>query len=327
MIHVGIDEAGYGPTLGPLVVSAAAIRVPDEIQDREGPLPDFWKLLRQAVDRKPKTSRIPVNDSKKLYKPGKGLATLEEGVLPFLVLRDGKLPTDLRALLKTLVRTRNALSYLESYPWYRERNRPLPTASLKNYLMTLSGRLKEILDSKGMQFLGIVSMPVEVLQFNEILSSQQNKSMVPFEAIGALLRRVWKTYADESIEVVVDRQGGRIQYGPLLYQKLHPRGIVIDCQSAEKSVYRLRDRAGKERMNVTFTKEGDSKSFLVALASMTSKYLRELHMSLFNDYWREQRQDLKPTAGYPTDARRFLTEIADLRGKLGTDDGLLIRLR
>jgi ribonuclease HII len=327
MIHVGIDEAGYGPTLGPLVVSAAAVRVPDAVQDAHGPNVDFWELLSDAVHRKPQSLRVPVNDSKKLYKSGKGLGTLEEGVLPFLLLRDGKIPATLRELLAAVMRKRGADSYLDHYPWYRDRNREIPTGSYKNYLSTLAERLQDGFDAHGMKFLGVVSVPVEVLQFNDILTSQQNKSLVTFEAIGSLLRRVWKTYASEPAEVVVDRQGGRIQYGPLLYQKLRPRGVVIECQTAEKSVYRLRDRKGTERMTITFTKEGDSKSFLVALASMTSKYLRELHMGLFNDYWREHKSELKPTAGYPNDARRFLDEIAELRGRLGTEDRMLIRRR
>jgi hypothetical protein len=63
----------------------------------------------------------------------------------------------------------------------------------------------------------------------------------------------------------------------------------------------------------------------VALGSMLSKYLRELHMILFNRYWCERRPDLKPTAGYSVDARRFLEDIAPLRRELGIEDQLLIR--
>ena len=95
MILVGIDEAGYGPTLGPLVVSAAAFRIPAGTAV-EGSASihgfDLWDTLRKVVTRKPDRKRIPVNDSKKIYRPGKGLAGLEEGVLPFLYLRDGSIP-------------------------------------------------------------------------------------------------------------------------------------------------------------------------------------------------------------------------------------------
>ena len=42
-----------------------------------------------------------------------------------------------------------------------------------------------------------------------------------------------------------------------------------------------------------------------ALASMTSKYLRELAMRAFNEFWCGRVHDLAPTAGYPRDARRF----------------------
>ena len=30
MLHVGVDEAGYGPLLGPLVVAVSALRTPDD---------------------------------------------------------------------------------------------------------------------------------------------------------------------------------------------------------------------------------------------------------------------------------------------------------
>ena len=65
----------------------------------------------------------------------------------------------------------------------------------------------------------------------------------------------------------------------------------------------------------------------VALASMLSKYLRELHMLVFNRYWNSYEEKLKPTAGYVLDARRFLADTADLRNRLETDPGLLIRSR
>ena len=44
---VGIDEAGYGPNLGPFVMTSVALRVPDEHTDA-----DLWHLLRDEPDRR-----------------------------------------------------------------------------------------------------------------------------------------------------------------------------------------------------------------------------------------------------------------------------------
>jgi ribonuclease HII len=69
-------------------------------------------------------------------------------------------------------------------------------------------------------------------------------------------------------------------------------------------------------------------SFLpVALASMTAKYLRELAMTAFNSFWQQQQPDLRPTAGYPQDARRFAGEIDEIRQQLEIENDLLWRCR
>ena len=64
-----------------------------------------------------------------------------------------------------------------------------------------------------------------------------------------------------------------------------------------------------------------------ALASMASKYLRELAMRAFNDFWRRSVDGLRPTAGYPQDAKRFKAQIAAVQAELGIDDRLLWRER
>ena len=65
----------------------------------------------------------------------------------------------------------------------------------------------------------------------------------------------------------------------------------------------------------------------VALASMTAKYHRELAMRAFNHFWCERVPDLKPTAGYPLDAKRFKKAISPLQIKLGIADDCLWRWR
>src|SRR5437764_14956143 len=72
---VGIDEAGYGPNLGPLVQSAVALRLPDDD-------PGGWRHLRAHVRRccDPDDGRVLVDDSKLVYAGKNGLAKLERGI-------------------------------------------------------------------------------------------------------------------------------------------------------------------------------------------------------------------------------------------------------
>ena len=66
----GIDEAGYGPALGPLVVAGSAFVT------REPPCEGvLWELLREGVAKSPRGSagRLVVNDSKVVYSGPAGL--------------------------------------------------------------------------------------------------------------------------------------------------------------------------------------------------------------------------------------------------------------
>ena len=66
LLLAGIDEAGYGPTLGPLCVGMTLFRVRDWEPGQEAP--DLWKLLSGTVCKKPSDARrrIPIADSKAL---------------------------------------------------------------------------------------------------------------------------------------------------------------------------------------------------------------------------------------------------------------------
>jgi ribonuclease HII len=60
---------------------------------------------------------------------------------------------------------------------------------------------------------------------------------------------------------------------------------------------------------VRFVEKGESHHLPVALASIYSKYLRELVMRCFNRYWATHVAGLRPTGGYYADGQRFLADI------------------
>ena len=78
---VGVDEAGYGPNLGPFVMTSVACRVDDARADG-----CLWQALRPAVRRAADADdgRFAVDDSKAVYNTTRGLAALERGVLAAL---------------------------------------------------------------------------------------------------------------------------------------------------------------------------------------------------------------------------------------------------
>ena len=65
----------------------------------------------------------------------------------------------------------------------------------------------------------------------------------------------------------------------------------------------------------------------VAVASMLSKYLREMLMRRFNAFWKVHLPDVKPTAGYYNDGLRFLRDIKQKRRELQISDDLLVLAR
>ncbi|MEE2660364.1 MAG: hypothetical protein VYC41_02125, partial [Planctomycetota bacterium] len=65
----------------------------------------------------------------------------------------------------------------------------------------------------------------------------------------------------------------------------------------------------------------------VELASMAAKTVRELLMNRLNSFFTQRLPELKPTAGYVQDGRRWVAEIGDLPERLGIPRRDLVRDR
>lgn len=366
-ILIGMDEAGYGPNLGPLVVAATAWHVehcePDspknvralsrstratqgrfqtavlnprsEIRNPKSET-DLYRRLRKIVARSPSDRRVPIADSKALYNPATGLRHLERGLHAVLL-----------AMQQQLSCWSSIVEYCGADPdshhrhacWPEDFDCTLPIHAEPQELARLGARFARACDAEGVRPLVIRARLIFPKQFNELVDHFGNKATALSHITIALLREVMdcvtmstpasgprsSTLAPRSpIHAVCDKHGGRNFYTSLLQHHFSEHWISPVFESRTESHYEW--GPDDSRTRVVFRMNGES--FLpTALASMTAKYLRELAMKGFNEFWTKHVPDLRPTAGYYNDSRRFKQAIEHKQRELKIDDHLIWRSR
>ena len=85
--------------------------------------------------------------------------------------------------------------------------------------------------------------------------------------------------------------------------------------------------AAERIMRLHFVVGADGRFLPVSLASMASKYLRELLVGNINRYFTGLCADLKPTAGYWKDGLRFIQDLKDNLPDTRFDHNQLVRCR
>lgn len=320
---VGIDEAGYGPNLGPFVMAVVACRVPAEPFSC-----NLWEMLRSAVrrPRERKDGRLLIEDSKLVYSTPRGFRALERGVLATIcanLIEGANAPAlTLERLLSVLAP--EALPELREEPWYT--GTTAVPHELKPGECTLPIQLfRQACTSVGVCWARAHSFMVCPPRFNALLERWGSKAIVLAVGLAELIRHLLEHEldGDEPVHITIDKQGGRNNYTSLVQQAV-PEGAVTPLEEGAKcSCYEV--IGGRRPIRLIFEPRADAGHFTVALASMLAKYLRELCMHEFNQFWRQHVPDLKPTAGYPTDARRFLEDIRAAATRLGIAEAALWR--
>lgn len=320
VLLAGIDEAGLGPILGPLVVSTSAFWMPPDSIDTS-----MWQLLSRAVCRSAgrKRTRIAFADSKKLYvaKGKEGIANLERGVLSVLGT-SGIKPAGLSALLEAV--SPSAGAHMADYPWYLPCDLDLPQSISADDLMLSINALSAAMTRRGISLAALRAQTVFESEFNHICTSTDNKSVMLFSVTSRLLAMLWQM-TDGDLVVWVDRQGGRMHYLQPLQQVFEGARFKVVDESDLLSEYVMEHQGRRARL--AFAVGAEDRQLPVALGSMLSKYLRELYMKLFNRYWIGQVEGLAPTAGYYSDGRRFYEQIQPAVQRLGIDLTRIYRLR
>lgn len=315
---LGVDEAGYGPNLGPLVISASLWHADEPIRAA-----DLYQRLAPAVADHPAPAgdRVVVADSKRLYQPGRGLATLECALWPALCWL-GHRPRDWRDVWRALAP--GSCDAVAADPCLAGYDEVVPLAAEADQLDRLGAVFGAAMQRAGVQLAGLASRVVLPAELNAALGREGTKATVLSRRSLALAAECVSPLGTGAIELVCDRHGGRRRYAELLSEFFPGALIEIYAEQADESVYRF----GPPERRVEARFRVGAESFLpVALASVAAKYLRELAMRAFNAFWAREAPGVRPTAGYPADARRFKAEIAAAQRRLGIDDSVLWRAR
>ncbi len=332
LIYAGIDEAGYGPLLGPLVVGCAMFAFPDH--DPETGAPKMWTLLRHSVAKQLKTAkgRIVVNDSKKL-KGAKSskypLRHLERGVLTFLATQassnDSSVESSDLSYLDRVAPTLQKKRDFQALPWYAGEPTLLSGAHSAEELAIAINVLHRNMQKSGITLQSLDARMLLVPQFNSLVSRLNSKAAASFQIIGQHLAHILKTQGHHHPRIIVDRQGARAHYRQQLQTLFPEAAIQIVDETNRFSRYTL--TVEHLAMTVTFVEKADATYFPAALASMVAKYTRELCMNRLNRFFLSHLPDLKPTAGYVKDGRRYVHDIQPIIKRLNINSTQLIRSR
>jgi ribonuclease HII len=315
---IGTDEAGYGPHFGPLVITASVWQLDDGVDGAE-----LYKHLRRHVTarvNRGSKKKIVWADSKAVYKSGCGLQQLERGVLAALGLL-GRMPNQWCELWHWL--DPQYAPRIDELPWHLGYTADIPLWADGDELTELVDVLKTGLEALGVRLVGLLSRAVFPDHFNRLVAAS-NKADALSRITLALVAEALSLVSADCVQVFCDKHGGRDYYHSLLQMQFEDAWIEVRHESEAVSMYRF----GPEQRRVEISFHVGGERFLpVALASMTSKYLREAAMRPFNEFWCARVPGLKPTAGYPVDSWRFKKQIATVQRELAIDDQILWRSR
>jgi len=277
----GVDEAGLGPILGPLAI--ARVSVAGESQE------SFTQLFKEA--------ETGVADSKKIHQNAFDVGPIETVALGGLAwLSKGKIPANAAELFALF----NEKPEERTLPWHigaEDLKLPLAIPEVPRWKIP------------GVEPVGFDGVLVHPVALNAARRSGVNRANLELQYISKILATLPPDFDEYYVDV--DRLGGRVYYGEILQQFWEGSTVNVVDEAKLKSEYTAHSADGKKRF-IRFLVSGEENSALIALSSCIAKYIREVHMTLFNKYWMGRFQKLKPTSGYWTDAMIWMRTVNKL---------------
>ncbi len=317
----GIDEAGYGPLLGPLIISAVAFELPGSLTDE---MPDIAAMLAPAVALRPPLphAALMIADSKLVHRLQNGLVHLELACI--LAAEQGcgsDTPTTLEQLARSLGWQANC-----PLPWYNWKEAPVPRWADEGTLGITRSMVTGRMAARKIQLSMARTAIIDEQQFNQLTAKTNNKAAVLSTHGMMLLRELVDRYGQGDAWIVVDKNGARDRYLDMLMRTFPEAMWRVYQESPLLSRYQWARPEGVIRID--FQQKGEQACLATAWASMICKYIRERAMEQFNIWWQsETGSGVKPTAGYYSDAQRWLSEMAPYLERCGPPTEQWVRTR
>ncbi|GAA4433649.1 hypothetical protein GCM10023155_29830 [Bremerella cremea] len=307
---IGVDEAGYGPNIGPLVIAGTLWRI-DDTHDDLAKL-DLYELLGDVIARKPKATHLAIADSKAIYGKRNDLSLLEEAVRATgshlshtFPIWDGVCEPDL-----------SDDRPVGLAPWYEGWIHAAPKEDVATRIAERTSGFADCCERTQVAVEEVRTVFLTEKAYNERLHAIGNKSTVLSHASLGLVRRLLERVAGQgpqAVRIVCDKHGGRDYYGGLL-QHFFPETWWKILEES-RGVSRYYGEVGSSEVTIEFRSKGEG--FLpTALASIYAKFHREVAMQAINRYWADQVPGIVETAGYPVDAARFASDTEKRRQEL-----------
>lgn len=307
--HLGIDEAGLGPTLGPLCWGACAWTHAGA-ED-----PALWEELVPLVTKPGQKGELRLGDSKQVFSGSHRLRKLEEELLPWIAWTLQDLPPDFKSFWRALigpVTTRCELSGLAYPPWFAAAfDQGLPLRACKDKIAQKTRKLTKLAKAVGLSHPVLGARVLSAGAFNaelqRIRTQGGTKNNLAMHHAGHLALRIEKGLCDRR-SITFDKMGGRNSYKEQLQDLWPKHQISIQTEGRPSSEYNVQTPQG-DVFQCRFVAKSESIYPSVALAACIAKYTREVIICAFQAHFSRAYPQVKATAGYPQDARRFLEEL------------------
>ncbi|HPO52223.1 MAG TPA: hypothetical protein PK165_05275 [bacterium] len=249
MLYLGIDENGYGPIMGPLVVTGISGTGDNETWPED------------------------IFDSKRLFSSRSSFSKIEKIALSIFKIAYARFPFTYNELFE---QTFECINITSGICW---KNFPeIPFSTDKKDIEIYATNLHNFLNKNNIRLVAIHSQVLCVKEFNNLCRKNLKKDFINYLMFEKIILKHQKDY--NHIAVKAGKIGGRNHY-----EKFLNNGFCnweICCKKEDKKVSEYLVNKDSKQIRLSFLNNIESVSFLGVLAGIYGKYIRELFMIAIN---------------------------------------------